>query len=749
MKFQKLLELNMTTNYKDVISQLPGIFYSIDSNNKVICCNRAFEDMLFNIFNVKLINSVDLTTIFSKNSELLFDKNAPLNDEISILDHNIQQTYSLFRVNTQIEKNHCQNIQLFNISRRKSTEKQIIDSDHMNYSIIHEIISKIQGSVYWKNKKGIYLGCNETQAKILGFRSPKDVIGKTDYELPWPKGSADDFRKNDEHVMETKKTIVVEEIATVDGHESYVLSTKAPLLDSDQECIGIIGTSVNIGNIKEAQNKLKEAKILSDEMSKSKSEFIAALNNDLRTQMNVISMSLGGIEHLGIRDEYRVYYNAIEDAINEMSPILEYAESYAKLDLDTEEYPTNYFDPLPYINSNIDMLYSKFIATDSDIYVDLSQYESCDIYSTQINFDKVIKIVLSYIASISENSINIIEIDSLKLKGTDNLIIKFLIPNSTVKSEFIKENLYAVKNDDNHISMSLIYCKKLIEDMDGTIDVNDVDNHGVEICLYLPSKQLSYLESVKSDDAIGDVAILDNIESRAIALDSHLKNYDRKKYIIQNRSQLDKKVNDILKHKYIVLDGSLLKTYYDVISPMIHQSQNNNFIIYADENRFDKENNLNLKNVRKLNKHVRHDVLEKTIRDMENISNTVRNKVLIVEDSKLLRHALNLNFDVLGYDTDLVSNGEDAIELVKTNDYYAAFLDIGLPGINGLNTAEIIKSIKPDLRLIALTGLTLSIDIDKLWDSGLFKDVLKKPAPLSMLELLLDDLGTKDNVIDL
>ena len=45
--------------------------------------------------------------------------------------------------------------------------------------------------IYWKDLQGKYLGCNLTQAKSLGFNSSVGVVGKTDFELPWPEGCAD------------------------------------------------------------------------------------------------------------------------------------------------------------------------------------------------------------------------------------------------------------------------------------------------------------------------------------------------------------------------------------------------------------------------------------------------------------------------------------------------------------------------------------------------------------------------------
>lgn len=55
-------------------------------------------------------------------------------------------------------------------------------------------------SVFWKNKHGIYLGCNINFAKALGFDSIKKILGKTDDDLP-TSDLSDHYRKDDQEVI--------------------------------------------------------------------------------------------------------------------------------------------------------------------------------------------------------------------------------------------------------------------------------------------------------------------------------------------------------------------------------------------------------------------------------------------------------------------------------------------------------------------------------------------------------------------
>ncbi|MBX9697580.1 MAG: PAS domain-containing sensor histidine kinase [Alphaproteobacteria bacterium] len=123
---------------------------------------------------------------------------------------------------------------------------------------LNEVLRFLPGSIYVKDLKGVYLGCNEFQAKMAGFNDPRDVIGKTDYDLPW-KGNAARIRETDERIMKQKEPEEIMEIAILhDGTQLTLLSIKAPLYDQDKNVIGIVGTSLDITERQKAEERVRE-----------------------------------------------------------------------------------------------------------------------------------------------------------------------------------------------------------------------------------------------------------------------------------------------------------------------------------------------------------------------------------------------------------------------------------------------------------------------------------------------------------
>ena len=81
-------------------------------------------------------------------------------------------------------------------------------------------------------------------------------------------------------------------------------------------------------------------------------------------------------------------------------------------------------------------------------------------------------------------------------------------------------------------------------------------------------------------------------------------------------------------------------------------------------------------------------------------------QVLLVEDSRIVRLGLSafLNNDPLINVAAEAESGEEAIQIVSTLPIDLAVVDLGLPGISGIETMARLKKIQPELRMIVLTS---------------------------------------------
>lgn len=124
---------------------------------------------------------------------------------------------------------------------------------------LNEVLKLLPGSIYLKDIDGVYLGCNEYQAKMAGLDNSDLMVGKTDYQLPW-KDLADSIREVDQRIIASGVAEeVVEQAVTYDGQLLTMLSIKAPFYDEEGNIIGIVGTSLDITERVKAEQRELEA----------------------------------------------------------------------------------------------------------------------------------------------------------------------------------------------------------------------------------------------------------------------------------------------------------------------------------------------------------------------------------------------------------------------------------------------------------------------------------------------------------
>jgi PAS domain S-box-containing protein len=150
------------------------------------------------------------------------------------------------------------NLQLLKTISHRDT---ILDDLRESRAMFSGILNSVPQSIFWKDKSGIYLGCNESFALTAGLKAPGEIIGKTDFDLPWPHHEAEAYRKDDAEVIGSNriKAHIVEQLQQFDGSRLWIDTTKVPLTDSAGNAIGVLGVYEDITSQKQMELSLLES----------------------------------------------------------------------------------------------------------------------------------------------------------------------------------------------------------------------------------------------------------------------------------------------------------------------------------------------------------------------------------------------------------------------------------------------------------------------------------------------------------
>ncbi len=167
-----------------------------------------------------------------------------------------------------------------------------ITTIHEQQMYLENVIACLPGSIYWKDRQGVYLGCNEVVVRMAGVISAADIIGKTDFDLCW-SNTAEQVTKDEQEIMNSGIAKDLEITGTLsDGTLATFITTKTPLRDKEGNIVGIIANSLDITQRKQMENELKLAKEKAEKAQKAEEEL-----SKTKYQLEGAKLISGSIAH--------------------------------------------------------------------------------------------------------------------------------------------------------------------------------------------------------------------------------------------------------------------------------------------------------------------------------------------------------------------------------------------------------------------------------------------------------------------
>jgi two-component system NtrC family sensor kinase len=222
------------------------------------------------------------------------------------------------------------------------------------------VMDNIPQSVFWKDRNSVYLGCNRNFARTAGIDASNEIVGKTDYDLPWKQEESDSFRECDARIMQNDlpEYQLIESQRRADGKQIWVATNKIPLHDVNGKVVGILCTYEDITERKHKEEVLQRREA---ELRQKTQQLELALHKLQQAQTQLVQtekMSSLGQLVAGVAHE-------INNPVNFIYGNLTYLSQYTEhllhlLHLYQQYYPL----PAPTIQTQIDAIDLDFLSQD-------------------------------------------------------------------------------------------------------------------------------------------------------------------------------------------------------------------------------------------------------------------------------------------------------------------------------------------------------------------------------------------------
>jgi len=147
---------------------------------------------------------------------------------------------------------------ILDITQKYEAQKKLAEQ----YDLLNNIINTVPIRIFWKDLNGLYRGANRLFLEDTKIDLLDDIMGKTDFDMPWAKTEAQSYREDDLRVTNSgiAKINFEETQTTDDGKQLTLLTSKVPLRDINEDIVGSLGIYSDVTKMRNLEHQIHSQK---------------------------------------------------------------------------------------------------------------------------------------------------------------------------------------------------------------------------------------------------------------------------------------------------------------------------------------------------------------------------------------------------------------------------------------------------------------------------------------------------------
>lgn len=525
--------------------------------------------------------------------------------------------------------------------------------------------------------------------------------------------------------------------------------------EAEQQLLKVLAELIVNLKVRQAQQiLLVDEKQKALQASKAKGEFLANMSHEIRTPLSGISNALYLLKNTDLNSEQMDYLDIAKSSVESLSRIVNNILDLSKIEAGKLELEMSSFDLENELFQLIKMQDYTAIEKGIQLVLDYDYSITDEIISDRIRFRQIMLNLIS-------NAIKYTEVGKVSIKvrriiqTQSTMTVRFEVIDTGIgipRKDLLKitDQFYQIdasstkKYQGTGLGLSIV--KRLVELLNSTLEIESEIGAGSTFAFTLelpigvrqPYETLSGLKNKRIAFVETDPIFTQN----AIQFFSVLcRNID-----IKTRQSISSHPYD-----FIFIDKPIDQIEANQVSTLRHlfgHPESKIILCIADAPNYSR-NDLNELGIdyalgmpitrERVNYLLTTPTFIKVPKSA--LSDTIfkHKKILVVDDNKVNRQAMQIILAKAGLDVILATSGPEAIEKAQLLPIDLILMDIQMPGMDGYETAQIIRKMNTRLAkipIIAVTANATESATEKAYAVGMNRSITKPFKPETLLDIL-------------
>lgn len=212
-------------------------------------------------------------------------------------------------------------------------------------ALLQAIIDRIPVPVFYKGPDTRFLGCNRAYEETFGI-DRRDFIGQRVLDMKYLQpADREAYQAEGERVI-AEGSVVRKEMRMpfADGETHDTLYSISGFRNPDGSAAGLVGVIVDVSELRQTEEALRQAKEIAEEATRTKSMFLANMSHEIRTPMNGVVGMLEILTHSNLSEHQADAVRTMRDSAFSLLGIIDDILDFSKIEagrLELERAPVS------------------------------------------------------------------------------------------------------------------------------------------------------------------------------------------------------------------------------------------------------------------------------------------------------------------------------------------------------------------------------------------------------------------------